>query len=69
MELAVKEPGLDGRHRNKDGTIQQKRCDTQNKNLPQPIPGFRPNTTLKTIRQKTGEVSERDSRDAVKPKR
>jgi hypothetical protein len=69
MELAVKEPGLDGRHRNKDGTIQQKRSDTQNKNLPQPIPGFGPNTSLKTIRQKTGEVSERDIRGAVKPKR
>lgn len=65
----MKEPGLDGRHRNKDGTIQQKRSDTQNKNLPQPIPGFGPNTSLKTIRQKTGEVSERDIRGAVKPKR
>ena len=54
----MKEPGLDGRHRNKDGTIQQKRSDTQNQNLPTPVPGFGRTTTLKTIRQKTGEVSE-----------
>lgn len=69
MEPAVKEPGLDGRHRNKDGTIQQKRGDTQNQNLPQPVPGFGPKTTLKTIRKKTGEVSERDILNKVKPKR
>jgi hypothetical protein len=30
---AMKEPGLDGRHRDKDGDIQQKRSDTLNKNL------------------------------------
>ena len=38
----MKEPGLDGRHRNKNrpkaGEIQQKRGDTLNKNLPNPIP-------------------------------
>lgn len=69
LDSAMKEPGLDGRHRNKDGTIQQKRSDTQNQNLPRPVPGFKPTTTLKTIRQKTGEVSERDILNKTKPKR
>ncbi|NVD74924.1 hypothetical protein HUX88_31060 [Duganella sp. BJB1802] len=62
----MKEPGLDNRHRDKDGTIQQKRSDTLNKNLSQPIPGFGPNTTLKTMRDKTGQVSEKDVRQAAK---
>lgn len=65
----MKEPGLDGRHRDKDGSIQQKRSDTQNKNLPNPIPGFKPDTTLKTMREKTGKTSEKDIRNAVKPKK
>jgi hypothetical protein len=29
----MKKPGLDGRHRDKDGTIQRKRDDALNKNL------------------------------------
>jgi hypothetical protein len=62
----MKEPGLDGRHRDKAppkaGQIQQKRSDTQNKNLPKPIPQFSPNATLKTMRAATGKVSE----DAVR---
>lgn len=62
----MKEPGLDGRHRDKSGEIQQKRSDTLNKNLPKPIEGFSPNTTLKTMREKTGQVSERGIRNAVK---
>lgn len=62
----MKEPGLDGRHRDKNGQIQQKRSDTKNKNLSEPIPGFGPNTTLKTIRDKTGQTSEKDIRDAAK---
>jgi hypothetical protein len=33
----MKEPGLDDRHRDKDGEIQQKRSDTLNKNLSRPI--------------------------------
>ena len=41
----MKEPGLDKRHRDKDGEIQQKRSDTLNKNLPKPIPEFSPNAT------------------------
>jgi hypothetical protein len=62
----MKEPGLDGRHRDKNrpkaGEIQQKRSDTLNKNLPKPIPEFSPNATLGTMRKVTGKVSE----DAVR---
>jgi hypothetical protein len=62
----MKEPGLDGRHRDKNppkaGEIQQKRSDTLNKNLPKPIPQFSPNATLGTMRERTGKVSE----DAVR---
>ena len=62
----MKQPGLDGRHRDEDGTIRQKRADTLNKNLPRPIPGFSPNAKLGTIRQRTGLVSERDILEAAK---
>jgi hypothetical protein len=61
----MKEPGLDGRHRDKDGEIQQKRSDTLNKNLSRPIPQFSPNTTLGKMREKTGKVSEADVRRAA----
>ena len=54
----MKEPGLDGRHRDKDGEIQQKRGDTLNRNLSKPIPQFRGNTTLDTMRKKTGKINE-----------
>jgi len=64
----MKEPGLDGRHRNKDGQIQQKRSDTLNKNLPNPIPGYGPNVPLEKMRQDTGKTSEKDIRDAIKKK-
>jgi len=64
----MKEPGLDGRHRDKDGKIQQKRSDTMNKNLSAPIPGFTPDTTLKTMRERTGKTSEKDIREAVRRK-
>lgn len=65
----MKEPGLDGRHRNQDGRIRQKRSDTENQNLPKPIPGFQPTTTLDRMRRETGKTSEKDIRDAVKPKK
>lgn len=61
----MKEPGLDGRHRDKTGQIQQKRGDTFNKNLSKPIPQFSPNTTLAKMREKTGKVSEEDVRRAA----
>jgi len=62
----MKQPGLDGRHRDKDGEIQQKRGDTLNKNLAQPIPQFSPNAKLQTMRDATGKTSERDVRVAAK---
>lgn len=66
----MKEPGLDGRHRDKadpkKGQIQQKRSDTLNKNLSRPIPEFSPNTTLGKMREKTGKVSEEAVRRAAK---
>ena len=64
----MKEPGLDGRHRDKDGQIQQKRGDALNKNLTQPIPQFKPDTPLRTMRDKTGKTSENDVREAAKRK-
>jgi hypothetical protein len=58
----MKEPGLDGRHRDKSrpkaGEIQQKRSDT----LSKPIPQFSPNTTLGEMRKKTGKLSEESVR-------
>jgi len=54
----MKEPGLDGRHRDKTGQIQQKRSDALNKNLSHPIPEFSPNATLGHMRKVTGKVSE-----------
>jgi hypothetical protein len=65
----MKEPGLDGRHRDKSrpkaGEIQQKRSDALNKNLPKPIPQFSPKTTLGQMREKTGKVSEESVRRAA----
>ena len=66
----MKEPGLDGRHRDKTppkaGEIQQKRGDTINKHLPKPIKGFSPNARLDTMREKTGKTSIEDVRQAAK---
>jgi len=46
-----------GSHRDKEGTIDLKHGNTKNKNLAKPIPGFCPDTTLKTMRDKTGKTS------------
>jgi len=62
----MKEPGLDDRHRDKDGQIQQKRADTLNKNLPTPIPNFSPNARLDTMRKETGKESIADITKAAK---
>lgn len=62
----MKEPGLDGRHRDQNGQISQKRSDTLNKNLSQPIPNFSPNATLGTMRRETGQTSIAAVRDAAK---
>jgi hypothetical protein len=65
----MKEPGLDNRYRDqkapKAGEIRQKRADTQNKNLPRPIPQFSPNATLGFMREETGKVSEEAVRRAA----
>jgi hypothetical protein len=66
----MKEPGLDSRHRDKappkSGEIQQKRGDTLNKNLPNPIPQFSPNAKLSTMRKATGKISEEAVRRAAR---
>jgi hypothetical protein len=66
----MKEPGLDGRHRDKTppktGEIQQKRSDTLNKNLPNPIQQFSPNAKLGTMRKETGKTSIEDVTKAAK---
>ena len=66
----MKEPGLDGRHRDKRppkaGEIQQKRSDTLNRNLHPPIPQFRSDATLRTMREETGKVSEAAVRRAAR---
>jgi hypothetical protein len=66
----MKEPGLDDRHRDKTapkaGEIQQKRSDTLNKNLPEPIPQFSPNATLGYMRKQTGKTSVDSVRRAAK---
>ena len=68
-DFDVKEPGLDGRHRNKAppkaGEIQQKRSDTLNENLPKPIAQFPPRATLGEMRDATGKVSEEAVRRAA----
>ena len=61
----MKEPGLNGRHRDKDGEIQQKRKDALNKNLSRPIPQFSPSATLGTMRERTGKVGEEAVRRAA----
>jgi hypothetical protein len=62
----MNEPGLDGRHRDKDGEIDLKHGNTLNKNLPVPIPQFLPDTTLETMRLRTGKTSVEDVREAAK---
>jgi hypothetical protein len=62
----MKEPGLDGRHRDKDGEIRLKRADALNKNLPEAIPEFSPNATVGGMRKATGEVSLKDIRKEAK---
>jgi hypothetical protein len=69
----MKEPGLDGRHRAKSapktGEIQQKRWDTLDKNLAKPIPQFRADTKLETMRKATGQMSVDNVRQAAAKRR
>jgi hypothetical protein len=62
----MNEPGLDGRHRDKDGEIEQKHGNTLNEHLPVPIPQFPGTTTLDEMRRKTGETSIENVREAAK---
>jgi hypothetical protein len=62
----MEEPGLDNRHRDKDGEIDLKHGNTLNKHLPQPIPEFPMEMTLEQMRQRTGETSIQKIRDAAK---
>ena len=62
----MEEPGLDRRHRDVNGQIHQKRGDTLNKNLPQPIAGFSPLARLDTMRERTGQTSVEGVREAAK---
>ena len=69
----MKEPGLDNRHRDKTapktGEIQQKRSDSLNKNLSNPIPEFSPNATVGFMRKETGKVGVNAIRQAAKRRR
>ena len=68
----MKQPGLDGRHRDqyppKAGEIQQKPGDTINRNLERPIPQFPQNTRLDTMRDRTGKVGVEAVRQAAAKK-
>jgi hypothetical protein len=69
----MKEPGLDGRWRDKNqpkgGEIRAKRSDTINENLSKPIPQFSPKATLGTMRRETGEQGIESVRKAAKHRR
>jgi hypothetical protein len=66
----MKEPGLDNRHRDeappKAGEIQQKRSDSINKNLSNPIREFSPNATVGFMRRETGKIGLNAIRRAAK---
>ena len=58
----MKEPGLDGRHRDKDGEIDRKRSDTKVRTLRRTygedfLSSFRSDATLGTVLEKTGANS------------
>ncbi len=66
--MSFPEPGLDKRHADhapRPHQIQQKRGDTLNRNLPQPIPQFPHNTRLDTMRERTGQTSVAGVRSAA----
>ena len=69
-EPPMKQPGLDGRHRDqnppKAGQIHEKRGDTLNKNLSSPIPKFSKLAKLSTMRKETGITSVDAIREAAK---
>jgi hypothetical protein len=69
----MKEPGIDGRHRDKrspkTGRIELKHGNTLNKNLDRPIPEFSPLAKLSTMRAKTGKEGIEAVRKAAKKRR
>ena len=65
----MKQLGLDDRHRDKNGRIEEKHGNTKNKNLPEPIAGFSPERTLKEMRDITCETSENSIRAAAAKRR
>jgi hypothetical protein len=65
----MKEPELDSRHRDKDGKTSKEHGNTRNENLSTPIPQFRSDATLKTMRKATGETSEKKVREAAAHKK
>jgi len=58
--------GLDDRHEDLDGRIEQKRSDALNKNLSNPIRQFSPNATVGFMRRETGKVGLNAIRQAAK---
>jgi hypothetical protein len=62
----MQEPGLDNRHRDQDGQIEQKRSDAIDKNLPNPIREFSPNATVGHMRKVTGKTGLNAIRHAAK---
>ncbi len=62
----MNQPGLDGRHRDRDGRIDQKHSNVLNRHLSKPIPEFGLDVTLKQMRDATGKVSEADVRAEAK---
>jgi hypothetical protein len=58
--MAAKQPGLDGRHRDKDGKISEKHGNTLVGTLRETygtdfLPGVRKDAKLETIRDRTGK--------------
>ena len=56
----MKKTGLDGRHRDQDGEIQQKRSDTLNKIYRNPFLNFLSDTTLGEMRKRRRVKSARN---------
>ncbi len=61
--------GLDCRHRDVDGRIEEKRSDALNKNLSNPIREFSLNATVGFMRKETSKVGLNAIRQAAKRRR